>query len=122
MKRHADGEEWRLVERTYGEQDAGAPDKGEQVEDAELARLVELAVFGLGEVLLSVDFLQMCTSVSNTALVIMVRLRARVSNTYVQHVLLDDGVHDDGHQHVEEDGGQVLDAVVEVVHGRLVRT
>lgn len=44
------------------------------------------------------------------------------SGTYVQHVLLDDGVHDDGHQHVEEDGGQVLDAMVEVVHGRLVRT
>lgn len=48
--------------------------------------------------------------------------RARVSDTHVQHVLLDDGVHDDGHQHVEEDGGQVLDAVVEVVHGRLVWT
>lgn len=43
---------------TYREQDAGAPHKGEEVEGAELARLVELAVFGLGEVLLSVDFLQ----------------------------------------------------------------
>lgn len=40
--------------------------------------------------------------------------------TYIQHILLDDGVHDDGHQHVEEDSGQVLDAVVEVVHGRLI--
>lgn len=39
---------------------------------------------------------------------------------YVQHVLLDNGVHDDGHQHVEEGSGQVLDAVVEVVHGRLL--
>lgn len=29
-------------------------------------------------------------------------------------------MHDDGHQHVEEDSGQVLDAVVEVVHGRLI--
>lgn len=58
MKRHADGEERRLAERTYRDQDAGAPEKGEQVEGAELARLVELAVFGLGEVLLSVDFLQ----------------------------------------------------------------
>lgn len=58
MKRHADGGGRRSVERTYREQDAGAPDKGEQVEGAELARLVELAVLGLGEVLLSVDFLQ----------------------------------------------------------------
>lgn len=59
----------------------------------------------------------------NTALVTVVLLRTRgVSDTHVQHVLLDDGVHDDGHQHVEEDGGQVLDAVVEVVHGRLVWT
>lgn len=56
--RHADGEEMWSVGRPYREQDAGAPDGGEQVESAELARLVELAVFGLGEVLLPVDFLQ----------------------------------------------------------------
>ena len=42
---------------TYVEQDAGAPAKGEQVEDPELARLVELAVLGLGEVHLPVDLL-----------------------------------------------------------------
>lgn len=47
-----------MLERPYREQDAGAPDEREQVESAELARLVELAVFGLGEVLLPVDFLQ----------------------------------------------------------------
>lgn len=29
-------------------------------------------------------------------------------------------MHDDGHQHVEEDGGKVLDTVVEVVHSRLI--
>lgn len=112
-----------MVERPYREQDAGAPDKREQVEGAELARLVELAVFGLGEVLLPVDFLQKQTSVSNSAVVPMADPACRrASDTYIQHVLLDDGVHDDGHQHVEEDGGQVLDAMVEVVHGRLVRT
>lgn len=47
-------------------------------------------------------------------------MRSSVRLTYVQHVLLDNGVHDDGHQHVEEDSGQVLDAMVEVVHGRLL--
>lgn len=40
--------------------------------------------------------------------------------TYIQHILLDNGVHDDGHQHVEEDGCQVLDAMVEVVHSCLI--
>ncbi len=40
--------------------------------------------------------------------------------TYIQHILLDYGVHDDCHKHVEEDGGQVLDAVVEVVHCCLI--
>lgn len=49
----------------------------------------------------------------------LARPRARVG-TYVQHVLLDDGVHDDGHQHVEKDGGQVFDAVVEVIDGSLL--
>lgn len=29
-------------------------------------------------------------------------------------------MHDDGHQHVEEDGGEVLDSMVEVVYGRLI--
>lgn len=43
---------------TYREQDACAPTKGEEVEGAELAGLIELAVFGFGEVLLPVDFLQ----------------------------------------------------------------
>lgn len=71
LRRHADGEERRLVERPYREQDAGAPDKREQVEGAELARLVELAVFGLGEVLLPVDFLQRRTPVNNRALVLV---------------------------------------------------
>lgn len=42
--------------------------------------------------------------------------------TYIQHILLDNGVHDDGHQHVEEDSGKVLDAMVEVVYGRLIWT
>lgn len=31
-------------------------------------------------------------------------------------------MHDDGHQHVEEDGGEVLDSMVEVVYGRLIWT
>ena len=31
-------------------------------------------------------------------------------------------MHDDGYQHVEEDSGQVLDAMVEVVDGRLIWT
>lgn len=43
-----------------------------------------------------------------------------VSLTHIEHILLDDGVHDDGHQHVEEDSGQVLDAVVEVVDSCLL--
>lgn len=43
---------------SYGKQDAGAPAEGEQVEGAQLARLIELAVLGFGEVLLPVDFLQ----------------------------------------------------------------
>jgi len=33
--------------RTYGEEDARAPAEGEQVEETQLARLVELAVLGL---------------------------------------------------------------------------
>ena len=40
--------------------------------------------------------------------------------THIQHVFLDDGVQDDGDQHVEEDCCQVFDAVVEVVHGRFL--
>lgn len=43
---------------TYRKQDACAPAEGEQVERAELARLIKLAVFGFREVLLPVDFLQ----------------------------------------------------------------
>lgn len=46
----------------------------------------------------------------------------RVYLTYIQNVLLDYGVHDDGYQHVEEDGGEVLDSMVEVVYGRLIWT
>lgn len=40
--------------------------------------------------------------------------------TYVQHILLDDGVHYDGHQHVEEDSSQVFDTMMEVVHSQLL--
>lgn len=40
--------------------------------------------------------------------------------TYIQHILLDNGMHYDSHQHVEEDSCQVLDPVVEVVHGSLL--
>lgn len=59
-----------------------------------MARLVELAVLCFGEVLLPVNF--------------------------IKNILLDNGVHDDGHQHVEEDSGQVFDSVVEVVDGCLL--
>ena len=41
--------------------------------------------------------------------------------THIQHIFLDDGVQDDGDQHVEEDRCQVFDAVMEVVHGRFLR-
>lgn len=83
-----------IGQEVFRKQEACAPAEGEQVERAELARLIELAVLGFGEVLLPVDF--------------------------IQHILLDNGMHDDGHQHVEEGGGQVLDAMVEVVHGCLL--
>ncbi len=51
-------EQRQLIYCAYREQDARAPAEGEQVESAELARLVELAVLRFGEVLLPVDFLQ----------------------------------------------------------------
>lgn len=38
-----------------------------------------------------------------TATVASVQL-VPMCHTYIQHVLLNDGVHDDSHQHVEEDG------------------
>lgn len=41
--------------------------------------------------------------------------------TYIQHIFLDNGMHDDRHQHVEEDCGQVFDAIVEVAHSRLLQ-
>ncbi len=41
----------RCHERSsYGGEEAAAPDKGEQVEDGQLSRLIELAVLGLGQV------------------------------------------------------------------------
>lgn len=45
-----------------------------------------------------------------------------VCHTYIQHVLLNDGVHDDSHQHVEEDSSQVLYSMVEVIYSRLIWT
>lgn len=45
-----------------------------------------------------------------------------VCPTYIQHVLLNDGVHDDSHQHVEEDSSQVLYSMVEVIYSRLIWT
>lgn len=106
---------------TYREQDACAPTKGEEVEGAELARLIELAVFGFGEVLLPVDFLQRWPAVNNTEpFLTEMTLTLCLYPTYVQHILLDNGMHYDSHQHVEEDSCQVLDPVVEVVHGSLL--
>lgn len=43
---------------SYRNQNAGSPHTREQIESAELARLIELAVFGFGEVHLPVDFLR----------------------------------------------------------------
>lgn len=45
-----------------------------------------------------------------------------VCHTHIQHVLLNDGVHDDSHQHVEEDSGQILYSMVEVIYSRLLWT
>lgn len=42
----------------YRCEDAAAPGEGEQVERSELSRLVELAVFGFGQVQPPVDFLK----------------------------------------------------------------
>lgn len=43
-------------------------------------------------------------------------------HTYIQHVLLNDGVHDDSHQHVEEDSSQVFYPMVEVIYSGLLCT
>lgn len=48
--------------------------------------------------------------------------RVPVGPTYIQHVLLNDGVHNDSHQHVEEDSSQVLYSMVEVIYSRLIWT
>lgn len=43
--------------QSYRNQNAGAPHTREEIESAQLARLVKLAVFGFGEVHLPVNFL-----------------------------------------------------------------
>lgn len=44
------------------------------------------------------------------------------TGTYVKDVFLNDGVHDDGHQHVEEDSSYIFQTVVEIIHSRFLRT
>lgn len=52
----------REAAAAYRCEDAAAPDEGEQVEHSQLARLVKLAVFGLGKVQPPVHFLQLSES------------------------------------------------------------
>ena len=76
--------EGREGEEVLAVDDVPGPDEGDQVEAEQLAGLVELHVLHFGQVELLVDF--------------------------VQHILLDDGVHHHGNEQVEEHGGHVLDA------------
>lgn len=76
------------------QKDARSPAERKQVEGAQLARLIELAVFCFGEVLFLVNF--------------------------IQHIFLDYCMHNNGHKHVEEDGGQVFDAMLEMINRRLL--
>ena len=70
------------VEEVLPQEDVAGPDDGDQVEAQQLAALVEFGVLHLGQVQFTVDF--------------------------VQEVLLDDLVHDDGDQQVEERRRDVL--------------
>lgn len=43
-------------------------------------------------------------------------------DSYIEDVLLNYGMHDDGNQHVEENGGYILQTMVEIIHWRLLCT
>jgi len=85
------------VKQVFLQHNVSGPDQADQVKAEQLSALVKLGVFDLGEMQFPVDL--------------------------VQQVLLDDLVHNDGDQQVEEDGGDVFDAgsvddgLVNVGHG-----
>jgi len=70
-----------------------SPANREQVEGEQLTRLVELVCLGLAQ--------------------------ANFATQFVKHILLNDGMKDDGSDHVEEDETQVLDAICVENDGRI---
>lgn len=82
------------------------PHQRHQNEGQQLAGLVELGVLRLREVQFAGDFLERRKEVIS----LKQKSFLKSSQAYIENILLDNGVNDDGDEKVEEDNGEVLHA------------
>lgn len=94
-----------LAEEAVADHHVGAPQEGHQVEEDQLARLVETVQLVLGQMQLAREFLK---SRPSQLLLPSPQLRVALLNTHIQQVLLENRVHYDADERVEEHGAVVL--------------